>query len=142
MPVYCYVDECQDYFAGDENIGKFLDKARKRRVGMILATQRLDYFTPGVKNALLNTAIHFNATGQEKARGVFKVSIRRETEEPVEIQTSKRAVSKLGRMSDEDFELLQADMRWRYGAEGTEPPPQNRKPVTEDEYDITPSKSS
>ena len=41
LPVFCYIDECQDYIANDDNAAKLMDKARKRKVGMIFAHQRL-----------------------------------------------------------------------------------------------------
>ena len=111
--VYCYVDECQDYISEDERIAEFLDKARKRRVAMILATQRLEKIkSTNVQNALMNVAIRLIATGNEMERGVFQCFVRRTTSEPIEARV--RPAPDSGRMSDAEFAELKQQMRERY----------------------------
>jgi DNA helicase HerA-like ATPase len=62
MPTFVYIDEAHDIIRRDEKISILLDQARKFRVAMILAHQRLDQLTVPVQNALFgSTAIKFAA---------------------------------------------------------------------------------
>src|SRR5262249_48549488 len=59
-PVYCYIDECADYIANDENVPKLIDKARKRKIGMIFAHQRIAQIqSANVRDALSNVGVRF-----------------------------------------------------------------------------------
>lgn len=60
LDTHVYFDECQDFVKNDTKIPITLDQARKFRVGVTLATQRLDYISPPVLNAIISsTAIKF-----------------------------------------------------------------------------------
>lgn len=139
LPVYCYIDECQDYIANDDNAAKLMDKARKRKVGMIFAHQRLQNIeSPNVRDALSNVAIRF-AGGNEtdavylshifrckpdfisrKTRGTFACYVRRQTEEATEVYVPSSALEDMERMTDEEYAAIRAQMRARYAAPAQE----------------------
>lgn len=54
LPTFVYIDEAQDYIPNDPNIPELLDQARKQKVGLVLAHQRLDHFKGPVLSALEN----------------------------------------------------------------------------------------
>ena len=58
-PTFVYIDECGDYLQTDDaNVTDLLDKARKYRVGLTLAHQRIGQLTAGVYSAFkANSAI-------------------------------------------------------------------------------------
>ena len=115
--VYCYVDECQDYISQDERIAAFLDKARKRRVGMIFATQKLGNIeSPRVRGTLSELAIIFTATNDQTERGRFQCHVRRMTkkDEPLDVQVPPGVLQRMERMRDSLYEDMKAAMRKRY----------------------------
>ena len=57
LATYCYVDECHDYIKSDVNVEKILDSARKYRVGIILAHQRLSQLSDALRSAASMAAI-------------------------------------------------------------------------------------
>jgi GTPase SAR1 family protein len=58
LPVYCYIDEATDYIAEEEKIAELIDKARKQRVALILAHQRVNQIrSTNVSDALENVGI-------------------------------------------------------------------------------------
>lgn len=62
LATFVYIDECQDVLRRDEKITVLLDQARKFRVAMIMAHQRVEQLTPPVVSALMgSTAIKFAA---------------------------------------------------------------------------------
>ena len=62
LPCYVYIDEAQDTIRRDEKLPVILDQARKFRVGITLAHQRLDQMSAPVLNALYSsTAIKMAA---------------------------------------------------------------------------------
>jgi len=136
LPVYCYIDECQDYIANDDNAAKLMDKVRKRKVGMIFAHQRLaNIESPNVKDALANVGIRF-AGGNEtdaqylsrifrcepdfiadKTRGTFACYVRRQTiEGAVEVYVPADALENLPQMSDVEHANMRQEMRGRFAA--------------------------
>ena len=48
LPVYAFIDECQDYIESDKKITTILDQARKMNIGMTLANQRTSQLSQGV----------------------------------------------------------------------------------------------
>jgi len=59
-PVFCYIDECADYIANDENVATAIDQARKQHVGFILSHQRLSQVrSKNVLTALASCAVKF-----------------------------------------------------------------------------------
>jgi hypothetical protein len=60
LPCFVYIDECQDFIKRDPKIPVILDQARKLRVALILAHQRLQQLQPYVLDALYGaTSIKF-----------------------------------------------------------------------------------
>lgn len=60
MPVYAYLDECQDYIADEPLIAKMIDKVRKQRVALTFAHQRLRNIpNPDVMDAVANCRVKF-----------------------------------------------------------------------------------
>ena len=114
FPIFCYVDECQDIIGKDDKIGGFLFKARKRRIGMIFATQDISEIkSDRVRSGLENVAITFKADrATQKKEGLFQAFIARKTPEPIEVQVQR--APDLGRMSEAEFAALKDDMRTKY----------------------------
>lgn len=133
-PTFVYIDECQDVIRRDEMIPGILDQARKYKVGMVLAHQRLDQLTPPVLNALMgSTAIKFaaaltDANASVLARNMgttpefilkqpkyhYAAHIRGHTTEAVSLVVPHADFRNEPQMSDDDFEKLRANMRERY----------------------------
>jgi hypothetical protein len=131
--VYCYIDECQDYIANDENIALLLDKARKQKVGFVFAHQRLaNIKSPNVLDALSNTAIKCAARTDTDAATLarymrttpdfisnqkklaFAVFARDATSRALSIQVEYGLMENMERMTvDEEREIRQR-MRERY----------------------------
>ncbi len=135
LPVFCYIDECQDYIANDDNAAKLMDKARKRKVGMIFAHQRLQNIeSSNVRDALANVGVRF-AGGNEtdaqylsrifrcepefiasKTRGTFACFVRRQTQQAIEVRVPPDALESMERMTASEYAQIQAQMRARYAA--------------------------
>lgn len=135
LPVFCYIDECQDYIANDDNAAKLMDKARKRKIGMIFAHQRLaNIESPNVRDALANVGVRF-AGGNEtdasylskifrcdadfianKRRGSFACFVRRQTEKATEVYVPTSALENMPQMSDIEYAQMRQEMRERYAA--------------------------
>lgn len=76
-PAFVYIDEAQDYF--DANIGNLLAQARKYKVGLILAHQKLDDLSGELRGSVLsNTTIKF--AGGVSARDATAVAHELRTE--------------------------------------------------------------
>lgn len=59
-PVFCYIDECADYIADDENAATAIDQARKQSVAFIFSHQRLSQVrSKNVLTALASCAVKF-----------------------------------------------------------------------------------
>lgn len=148
LPTFVYIDECQDVIRRDEMIPGILDQARKYKVGMILAHQRLDQLTPPVLNALMgSTAIKFaaaltdaNASALARNMGTtpefilkqpkyhYAAHIRGQTTEAVSLEVPHVDFRNEPQMSESDFEKLRNLMRERYAISKEpkalpEPPP-------------------
>jgi hypothetical protein len=141
LPVFCYIDECQDYIANDDNAAKLMDKARKRKVAMIFAHQRLQNIeSANVRDALANVGVRF-AGGNEtdanylskifrcepefianKTRGTFACFVRRQTQQAIEVRVPPNALESMPRMSEGEYAEIQAQMRARYAAPAEERP--------------------
>jgi hypothetical protein len=139
LPVFCYIDECQDYIANDDNAAKLMDKARKRKVGMIFAHQRLQNIeSANVRDALANVGVRF-AGGNEtdanylsrifrcepefvaqKNRGTFACFVRRQTQQAIEVRVPSDALESMPRMTDAEYATIRAEMRARYAAPAQE----------------------
>src|ERR1019366_6431457 len=151
LPVFCYIDECQDYIANDDNAAKLMDKARKRKVGMIFAHQRLQNIeSPNVRDALANVGVRF-AGGNEtdaqylsrifrcepefisqKTRGTFACFVRRQTQEAIEVRVPPDALESMERMTDQEYAAIRQEMRERYAAPAVQRAVHARPPANPD----------
>ena len=142
MPVYCYIDECQDYVADDDAIADLLDKARKRRVGLILAHQRMaNINSANVKDALANTSIRIAGRNEtdaaylaktlrcktveeitEQEAGSFAAWVRGGRPNPKHITVNKEILDKEAVMTARQYESIRAKMRARYSNRAGEAP--------------------
>ncbi|MDP2367257.1 hypothetical protein [Rhodoferax sp.] len=141
-PVYCYIDECQDYIAADENIASLLDKARKQKVGFILAHQRLSNITsPNVLDALSNVAVKFaggNITDaptlsrymrappefiSNQPRLSFAAFVRGHTPQAIQVSVPYGVMEEMPRMTEAEQSDLQRSMRERYAVSSSDPSP-------------------
>lgn len=146
MPTYVYIDECQDVIRRDEKLPTILDQARKFRVAMILAHQRLGQMQPPVLNALYgSTAIKFATRVQDNtlARYMntdaefirsqptysFAAYVSGTTDKAVSLSIPHVDMTKLPRMSDEQYDEIVAEMRRRYSY--TPEPPEEEDPEPE-----------
>jgi hypothetical protein len=139
-PVFCYIDECQDYIASDENIASLLDKARKQNVGFVLAHQRLaNIKSPNVLDALSNVAIKFaggNVTDAatlarymrttpefvaDQPRLSFATFIRGQTPHAIGVKVEYGKLEAMERMTTEEHEELQRSMWERYSVSAQHP---------------------
>jgi hypothetical protein len=116
MPVFCYVDECQDYISTDEQIAAFLDKARKRRIAMIFATQKMSNIeSPKVSDTLSELAIRFIATNEQTERGKFQCFVRRwTTDAPLDVRVPPNVLERMDRMTDAEYDAIRKAMRDKY----------------------------
>jgi hypothetical protein len=68
LPCFVHIDECQDFIKRDEKILSILDQARKYKVGLILAHQRLEQLQHFVLDALYGaTSIKFASKVSDSA---------------------------------------------------------------------------
>jgi hypothetical protein len=129
LPTYVYLDECQDVIRRDEKLPIILDQARKVRVAMVLAHQRLDQMQQAVLHALYGSAAikfasklydttlarHMNSTPEfirDQKPYHYAVSIR--GSKALSLRIPFIDMAKLPRMSDVDHECLRGEMRTRY----------------------------
>lgn len=145
MPTYVYIDECQDVIRRDEKLPIILDQARKFRVAMILAHQRLEQMTPPVLSALYgSTAIKFasklndNAlarkmnTSAEFIRNQpdysYAAFIRGRTEHAISLRIPHADMNAMPRMSPEEQQSIREQMRARYSLQRVEAEPEREEP--------------
>ena len=130
-PVYCYIDECQDYVAQDENIVEMLLQARKQNLGLILATQLLSNITsPKVRTALSSVAIKMAGRNTDEAPeisrfmgttagfisrqqvGTFAAYVQDVTREgAVTVQVPGFVMEKMERMTREEYDQVHRTQR-------------------------------
>ena len=74
LPTFCYIDECHDYIADEPKMASLLDKARKQKVGFVLAHQRLaNIKNPDVLDALGNVRTKIASRNQTDAAYLSKL---------------------------------------------------------------------
>jgi len=132
-PVYCYIDECQDYIATDETVASLLDKARKQHVAFILAHQRLaNIKSANVIDALSNAAIKFAGGNDTDAhvlarymhtkpefistqkQGSFAMYVRNLTPEAEQYDVQGFLMEKMDKMTAAEARAIQDVMHERY----------------------------
>jgi len=88
LPVFCYIDECQDYIATDSNFTVILEQARKQKIGMIVAHQYLTQLSPRTLDSLYaNTSIKF--AGGVSDKDAYALARNMQTEPAFIMQQSK-----------------------------------------------------
>lgn len=115
LPLFCYVDECHYYIARDDAIAEHLTQMRSRRIGLVFATQMIEWITsPKARQALTDAAIQFVADRQtQKQTGLFQCRIARKFDNQfIDVQVPK--LPSLQHMSSAAFNALRADMRRRF----------------------------
>ena len=146
-PVYCYIDECQDYIANDETIASLIDKARKQSVGLIFAHQRLaNIKSSNVLDALSNVSIKFaggNVTDSsilakhmrtspefisDQPALSFAVFIRGSTPQAISLKVTPGLMERMERMSADEQRALQQVMRDRYAVSPAKAGPRSAPP--------------
>jgi hypothetical protein len=117
LPVFCYIDEADDYIGDDANVEAFLDKARKQNVSLTFAIQSTErIISPSVQTALKRCALqawvekppHWNFT----LPGIGTAQIT--------LPDSDFSMGDL--ISDADFEKLKLEMWHKYGGLPVERP--------------------
>lgn len=100
-PVYCYVDEAHDFVSDDDHIVDLLAQARKRDIGMVLATPSLGLInSQAVKSALQNVSTVVTSTG---TTGIFTANIRG-IGPKIKVTVPMGKLEKQTRMSKKTFE--------------------------------------
>jgi hypothetical protein len=134
LPCFVYIDECQDFIKRDPKIPVILDQARKLRVALILAHQRLQQLQPYVLDALYGaTSIKFaakvsDAAAHALARDMrttpdfilnqpsyhFAAFVRGMTDSALSIGIPETDFNKMPRMRKAEYEVLRKRMREQY----------------------------
>ena len=134
MPVFCYIDECQDYIAADSNFTVILEQARKQKIGMIVAHQYLTQLSGRTLDSLYaNTSIKYAGGVSDKdahalarnmsaepafilqqSKGTFASYIRNYTKNAVSLQFPLTSLSKKPRMTSADRAGVLAELREKY----------------------------
>ncbi len=134
LPVYFYMDEAQDFIRNDEKLPTILDQARKNKLGMVVAHQRLEQLEPPVLNALMgNTAIKFasnlaDTNANTMARNMrtttdfitrqpkhsFASFVRGVTDAAVSLSIPFIDLSRYPKMSNEDYSHLLDENRRKF----------------------------
>jgi hypothetical protein len=135
VPTFVYVDECDQVIKTDHNIETYVDKLRSKRIGVVLAHQRLAHFLDNQQtlDALLNAPIRFasvdgDADALVKAmrvedpaqlqfttpgtEGMFATFIARHSPQTAVIRVKK---PELQFMTDAQHAAIRAKMRDLYG---------------------------
>jgi hypothetical protein len=115
LPVFAYIDEASDYISEEENIAELIDKARKQKVGLIIANQRQEHIkSSNVLDALSRVAI--KAVGQAAARQneppnwTLTIS----GGGPISVSVPNVQFQDQLRMSPEEYSEMLGDMRRRF----------------------------
>ena len=115
LPVFAYIDEAGDYISEEENIAELIDKARKQKVGLIIANQREEHIkSANVLDAMSRVAI--KAVGQAAARPheppnwTLTVS----GGEPIPVSVRNVRFQDQLRMSSGEYADMLSDMRRRF----------------------------
>jgi hypothetical protein len=110
-PVFAYIDEASDYVASDANVEELIDKARKQRVGLTFANQRVEQIdSTAVLSALRNCQIQFF----NGAMKTWELSVRRAPAILVDVPHVDFATQP--HISDYEFDMLREYMAERFGA--------------------------
>lgn len=165
LPVFCYIDEAHEYLQ-DDKVADILDQARKMRIAMFLANQRLAQIkNPNMLDALGATAIKFvhgknDAPAMARFMGTtadeisalpkhtFGLSVRGEQAGMVPVRVPPDTLERERKLSEPDYRDLRELMHRMYGPdEESLPPisppetPKDKEPSpAEDEDDTAPKR--
>jgi hypothetical protein len=143
VPVYIYLDECQNIIANDENVEKIIAECRKQKIALILSHQFWSQIrNDSVKSALANCAIRFANVDEEASqlaprfrtepealqlpRGSFAAFIRTKTEKAITLKVP--LPPDMERMTKAEADLIQQQMRATYCIDNNRPAPAQRIP--------------
>ena len=165
LPVFCFIDEAQDYISHDTKITRILDQARKMNISMMLAHQRTRQIAvPNVLDALATTSVKFASTDNagdaqllaksmnseatfisSQREGHFALHVRRHTPQAISVKVPFLVLEEREHMSAEERRAVKTRMREKYcvpyGAErsgnGVEGSSDNGKDGDPDTLDAT-----
>jgi hypothetical protein len=139
LPTFVYIDEAQDYIAHDANIVTLCDQARKMRVGLSFANQRVAQMDTKVLDTLTNVAIKcaraVNDSGahtlarnmgttpdfiQKQPVGSFAIALRNEPAVSIKIPHGK--MEAMERRTTDEIARIRAQMREKYAVPYEIPP--------------------
>ena len=153
--VYLYIDEAHEYF--DDNIAEMMDQARKAKIGVILAHQRLSHFpTPAMQEAVFaNTATKIIGGVTIKSARVIAPEINADAEQLSSQPkfTFSLYLKGIGNFDHKitygvmeampkrsDFEAMRREMIENYGNQSMQTEPEETVAMSENEaQDIEPS---
>ncbi len=132
-PCYVYIDECQTVIAKDTRIPTLLDECRSQKIGLILSHQRTAQLSAPVLDAAANCAIRMANSDDEAKyladkirippetlrslpRGSFGTFIRDFSPPGFVLKVPRYDIAKLPRMTDAEFEAIQARMKSEFAA--------------------------
>jgi len=133
-PVYCYVDECQDYIASDSNFTVILEQARKQNIAMIVAHQYLTQLSGKTLDSLYaNTSVKYAGGVSDKdayalarnmatepdfilqqGKGTFATYVRNYTKKAVSLKFPLARLAQQPRMTADEQAAMRAAIRARY----------------------------
>lgn len=149
-PVYCYIDEAQDYIAADSNFTVILEQARKQKIGMIVAHQYLTQLSQRTLDSLYaNTSIKYAGGVSDKdayslarnmateptfimrqGKGTFATYVRNYTKNAVALKFPLSKLPQQPHMTADEQATVRAAIRTRYAVPlsevevaGTKPAP-------------------
>ena len=151
LPCFVYIDECQNFIKRDTKIPDILDQARKLRVGLILAHQRLEQLEDFVLKALYgSTSIKFaskvsDADAHALNRDMrttpefimnqppyhFAAYVRDLTDTAVSISIPYINMNEMPRMTAEEQRIVRRAIRDRYGIDRAASQPEKPAPNAE-----------
>lgn len=133
-PVYCYIDEAQDYIAADSNFTVILEQARKQKIGMIVAHQYVTQLSQRTLDSLYaNTSIKYAGGVSDKdayslarnmatepafimqqGKGTFATYVRNYTKNAVSLKFPLSKLPQQPRMTADELAAVRAAIRARY----------------------------
>lgn len=133
LPIFAYIDEASDYVKREENIAELLDKARKQKLALTLAHQRITQIESlNVRDALANCGIIFAGGNKTDApvlakimrtepeiiadhsRGTFSIYSSGLTKAAGIVRFEKSPLTTADWMTHEEERELKREMRERY----------------------------
>ena len=147
-PVYCYIDECQDYIASDSNFTVILEQARKQKIAMTVAHQYLTQLSQHTLDSLYaNTSTKYAGGVSDKdayalarnmatepafvlhqPKGTFTTYVRNYTTRAVSLKFPLSDLAKRPQMTNEEQVSVRAAIRAKYAVPFNELQQSSAKP--------------